>query len=223
MNKARLLTLIGIISLAILLATGFPLSYVKADHCHPTEGQAPTASAAQPAAPSAERSRPVRRIAAPVPSPQNARAQGAPANSTTTPVGTATASIEEIYSRDLPLAIQSIGQAVKAIESGDRQTELAELTKAVNMLAAIHESLGKHVKAPSTPSAPKGASRAQSRDLANSRCPIMGSAVKSDSIPANLTRDYNGQKIGFCCAGCPTAWDKLTDAEKQVKLAGVKS
>jgi len=210
MNKARLLTLIGIAGLAVILAAGFPLSYVKADHCHPTEGQAPATNVqppARPATPSAERSGAARRSATAIPSPQNARAQSRPAAAATAPVSAATASIEQIYSRDLPLVIQSIGQAVKAIESGDKQTELAELTKAVTMLATIHEALGKHVKP----------------QLANSRCPIMGSAIKPDSIAANLTRDYNNQKVGFCCGQCPSAWDKLTDAEKQAKLSAVKS
>jgi hypothetical protein len=203
MNTARLLTLLGILGLAGILAAGFPLTGVRADHCHTTEGQTAPANVQPPAQPApsiAERSRPVRRIATPIPSSQNARAQSTPASA-------APASIEEIYSRDLPLAIQSIGQAVKAIESGDRQTELAELTKAVTMLASIHEALGKHVKS----------------QLVNSRCPIMGSAINPDSVAANLTRDYKGQKIGFCCAGCPSAWDKLTDAEKQAKLSAVKS
>jgi hypothetical protein len=34
-----------------------------------------------------------------------------------------------------------------------------------------------------------------------------------------LTRDFNGQKVGFCCDGCPPAWDKLTDEQKTAKLA----
>jgi hypothetical protein len=50
--------------------------------------------------------------------------------------------------------------------------------------------------------------------IVNARCPIMG----GKPVTA-LTRDYNGQKVGFCCGGCPAQWDKLTDAEKNVKLA----
>ena len=255
MKKARFLTVIGIIILAALLIAGSPVTRVKADHCHATQSQAPAASAQPPAqhAPSnADRSRSSRRVTTPVRAPQNAQTQSKPAGSTTTPSSAATASIEDIYSRDLPLAMQSIGQAIKAIESGDRQTELAELTRAVTLLSAIHESLGKHVKAPSTPSmsfrrgsagvlseaseskdlspstpsaagAGAQAARPQARDLANSRCPIMGSPIKPESVTANLTRDYKGQQIGFCCAGCPAAWDKLTDAEKQAKLNAVKS
>ena len=35
---------------------------------------------------------------------------------------------------------------------------------------------------------------------------------------SNLVRDYEGQKVAFCCAGCPAAWDQLSDADKQAKL-----
>ena len=37
-----------------------------------------------------------------------------------------------------------------------------------------------------------------------------------------LTRVYNGKTIGFCCPGCPEAWDKLTDAQKATALANAK-
>jgi len=123
------------------------------------------------------------------------------------PAVAATASLEEIYSRDLPMAILSISEAVKAIESGDRKTELAELNKAVNTLVTIHAALGKHVKP----------------QFADNRCPIMGSPINADTVNASLTRDYKGHRIAFCCAGCPSAWDKLTDAQKQAKLSALKS
>jgi hypothetical protein len=55
--------------------------------------------------------------------------------------------------------------------------------------------------------------------VVNVTCPIMGGAISPDGVPASLTREYKGQKIGFCCAGCPGAWDKLTDAEKDAALA----
>jgi len=31
-----------------------------------------------------------------------------------------------------------------------------------------------------------------------------------------------GQKVAFCCAGCPSMWDKLPNALKQAKLAKAK-
>ena len=56
------------------------------------------------------------------------------------------------------------------------------------------------------------------KTVINARCPIMGTALDRDKVPAELTRAFRGQKIGFCCAGCPAAWDKLADAEKAAKL-----
>ena len=40
-------------------------------------------------------------------------------------------------------------------------------------------------------------------------------------VSSKLTRMYKGQKVAFCCAGCPATWDKLTDADKQTKLTKV--
>lgn len=53
----------------------------------------------------------------------------------------------------------------------------------------------------------------------NSVCPIMGTPIHPASVPASLTREYKGQKVAFCCSMCPPVWDKLTDAEKDAKLA----
>jgi hypothetical protein len=58
-------------------------------------------------------------------------------------------------------------------------------------------------------------------DFANVRCPIMGSTIKPKAVTADLTREFEGKKIAFCCAGCPEAWDKLDDAAKTTKLAAV--
>ena len=52
--------------------------------------------------------------------------------------------------------------------------------------------------------------------IVNARCPIMGGKPV-----ATLTRDYNGQTVGFCCGMCPGQWDRLTDAQKDAKLAKV--
>jgi hypothetical protein len=53
----------------------------------------------------------------------------------------------------------------------------------------------------------------------NIRCPIMGMALAE--APERNTRDYHGKKIGFCCSDCPVAWDKLSETEKEKKLADV--
>ena len=54
--------------------------------------------------------------------------------------------------------------------------------------------------------------------VVNARCPMMGSKIDPKNVPDSLTRTFKGKKVGFCCAGCPVAWDKLSDADKQKKL-----
>lgn len=54
--------------------------------------------------------------------------------------------------------------------------------------------------------------------IVNARCPIMGSKIDPAKVPASLIRTFNGQKVGFCCGGCPAKWDKLSDDEKTAKL-----
>lgn len=55
---------------------------------------------------------------------------------------------------------------------------------------------------------------AQSVSFANTKCPIMGGTPK-----AELTTEFDGKTIGFCCAGCPEKWAALSDDEKTAKLA----
>jgi hypothetical protein len=119
---------------------------------------------------------------------------------------TETLSLEKIHAENLPIVMLSVDKATKAIESGDKTTALAELKKAQKMLITIYEAIGKHVKP----------------QFSNNRCPIMGSPINPEKVTKNLIRDYKGQKVAFCCAGCPSTWDKLTIAQKQAKLAKAK-
>lgn len=50
----------------------------------------------------------------------------------------------------------------------------------------------------------------------NTLCAIMPS---NPVDPAVKCSDFNGQKIGFCCAGCIGKWEALTPAQKTEKLA----
>ena len=50
--------------------------------------------------------------------------------------------------------------------------------------------------------------------FANDKCPIMGGKPKAD-----LTADWNGKTIGFCCDGCPQKWEKLSAEDKAAKFA----
>jgi hypothetical protein len=55
--------------------------------------------------------------------------------------------------------------------------------------------------------------------VVNDHCPMTGNKIDPAKVPPELTRQYKGQTIGFCCAMCPPKWDKLTDADKDKKLA----
>ncbi len=57
---------------------------------------------------------------------------------------------------------------------------------------------------------------------ANTKCPIMGSVIKPEKVTADLTKDFKGEKVALCCAGCPDKWDALSDEEKATKLAASK-
>lgn len=52
----------------------------------------------------------------------------------------------------------------------------------------------------------------------NVTCPIMGSAIDPKNVAPELVRLHKGKKVAFCCGGCPVAWDKLSEAQKDAKL-----
>ena len=53
----------------------------------------------------------------------------------------------------------------------------------------------------------------------NSICPIMNMKIDPGKVPAGLTLDFEGQKVGFCCVECIGKWKALSDADKKTKLA----
>ncbi len=211
MKTRRLLTVVAIVVVAAILTTSLPTTQVKANHCHPEHTKT---AATPPTTPT-----PARRVARPrVPNPgrQRTRTRVPSTHSTSVTtgvsslqngtVGSQASSFEEIYSRDLPMAIVSLGEVLKAIKSGDRKTELDELGKAIDKLIIVRKALGTHVKP----------------QFANSlSCPIMGSPIDMNMVDESLTRDYGGRKVAFCCAGCPSTWDRLDDVQKQVKVPEV--
>jgi hypothetical protein len=118
-----------------------------------------------------------------------------------------TLSFEDVCSKEFPIAILSISKAVKAIESGDKRTELTELRKAVEKLLTVYNALDTNAKT----------------QFANSlTCPIMGSPINPNTVSKNLIREYKGLKVAFCCDSCPPKWDKLNDTEKQDRLPKLK-
>ena len=111
------------------------------------------------------------------------------------------------HTENLAAALKSIDAATKLVEQDKKELALAELAKARGLVAKSH-------KAMAAGSGPK---------FVNVRCPIMGSAIRPDKVTAALTRTLNGRKVAFCCGGCPGAWDKLSDADKEAKLAKSKA
>ncbi|HUS93169.1 MAG TPA: hypothetical protein VM695_15025 [Phycisphaerae bacterium] len=87
-------------------------------------------------------------------------------------------------------------------------------------LAGLSGCKGEQKPAP-TPAGKPAAKPAAEEMLAvvNAACPIMGNPIDPKAVMASLTRTYEGKVVGFCCAGCPVAWDKLGDKEKGEKLA----
>ena len=205
MNKRRLAIVVIVIGVAVIIAVSLPLTQAQANHCHPSHKQTPKTDMKKPVSTRAlnlERQRARARVS----SIDKAPVRIKDSNLEKKPVRVETLSLDMIRSRELPIAILSIDKAAKAVESGNNKTALAELHKAQKMLIIIYGALGKHVKP----------------QFANNRCPIMGSPINPNRISKNLIRDYKGQKVAFCCAGCPSTWDKLTDAQKQAKLPKVK-
>ena len=62
---------------------------------------------------------------------------------------------------------------------------------------------------------------ASSTATVNNLCPITGTPIDPNNVPDSKVRYYKGMKVGFCCGGHPEIWDKLSDAEKDAKLAAV--
>jgi len=117
-------------------------------------------------------------------------------------------SMKKMHMKKLGEALKAIDKAVKALEAGNKEKALVELAEAQKLVLACHKAMSEMCKG----------------KIVNARCPIMGTKLDPSKVTASLTRTYNGKKIGFCCAGCPGAWDKLNNQQKLEKLdkAGVK-
>ncbi len=108
----------------------------------------------------------------------------------------------EMCVKKLDQAIKAIDAASKAVEAGHKATALAELKKAKGIVALCRKTMSEMGKG----------------KFVNTRCPILGTKLEADKVPQNLTRMHMGKKVGFCCAGCPEQWDKLSAEEKAGKL-----
>ena len=105
-------------------------------------------------------------------------------------------------------ALKALDAAEKAIEADEKEAALAAIAKARKLLT------------PPPAEKPEAAQAdAEQSGVVNTRCPIMGTKLDPAKVPAELTRQFEGKLVGFCCGGCPAAWDDLSDQEKKAKLA----
>ncbi len=104
---------------------------------------------------------------------------------------------------DITAADATIKVALDAIEKGDLSAARSELAKAQKILAKVHERMRENI---------------EKMPCANIKCPMTGNPINRMEMPMEQTRMCKGMKIGFCSPGCPAAWDKLTDDEKDTKL-----
>jgi PBP1b-binding outer membrane lipoprotein LpoB len=65
--------------------------------------------------------------------------------------------------------------------------------------------------------APAKAPAKANMGMMNSKCPISGKATDPE-----VTSDYKGSKVAFCCEGCQGKFAKLSDADKAAKVAAAK-
>ena len=109
-----------------------------------------------------------------------------------------------------------VNEAHKAAVAGDSATAATHLAKAQHALAGLKAQMK---------SCPMGTPGKQvtAGAAVNAACPIMGGRINPERVKPELTRQYKGQTIAFCCGGCPEQWDKLSDAEKQAKLGQPKA
>lgn len=115
----------------------------------------------------------------------------------------AEAALASMYSQHLPALQNSIKSIIGQIESGNQQMALLELKRVQNTLENLRTALERQMKPA----------------FVNANCPIMGTPIQAASVPPSLIRILDGQKVAFCCPGCPGAWDRLPSAEKVAKLA----
>lgn len=93
----------------------------------------------------------------------------------------------------------------------------------VGLLTVFLPGCEKETASPEKPPAAPEESLAVEPDVkfVNVRCPMMDSEIKLEKVDLSLVREFKGKKVAFCCPGCPIAWEKLSDEEKETKLKAV--
>ena len=117
---------------------------------------------------------------------------------------------------------QALAAAKRTADAGDAKGAAKLIATAQDILEKQHQKMHKAMKegqksGMACPMCEKKPGT-EENEVINERCPIMGGKIDHRSVKPNLTRAFKGKMIGFCCGGCPAAWDALSDKEKEAKL-----
>jgi hypothetical protein len=115
--------------------------------------------------------------------------------------------LEQLHAKQIPLILRTMRNSQKLMEAGRHDRALIELKKSLDLVTGVQKTLALYVKP----------------EFANATCPIMGTPLDLTNVPGRLVRRFNGEKIAFCCEGCPDQWSKLSRAQREAKLKKAKS
>lgn len=152
--------------------------------------------------------------------------------------GSLTATMYQDHMKAMATLKQALGVAKKAADAGDAKGAAKLIATAQDILEKqhhkMHERMKKMHKAMKEGTGGKAGTsgmecplcenkpHTEKNELVNERCPIMGAKIDRKKVKLNaMSRTFKGKMIGFCCAGCPAAWDALSDKEKEAKLQHV--
>ena len=84
------------------------------------------------------------------------------------------------------------------------------------LLSAGCQPAGNSAPTSNVPTATDASSEVTLVEFTNRKCPIMGGKPTTE-----LTTQYEGGTIGFCCDGCPQKWASLSDEQRAEKFSSV--
>ncbi len=100
-------------------------------------------------------------------------------------------------------AVSVLNDAIDALRGGRPEAALAHLAQAKELIAKD-----------SSASAVRGG-------VVNEFCPVTGNSIDPRQVPDALTREFRGQRIGFCVAALLEEWDGLSEAEQETLVGNV--
>jgi len=118
-------------------------------------------------------------------------------------------------------------EAKAAVQGGESADAVGKLDEALNLVEkdqqAWQERMARRVEMMRRAGRlrQRTGSQAAEHGVVNVRCPIDGAKIDPASVPEAQTRQWKGKTVGFCCANCAAAWDKLTDEQKDQQLKAV--